>query len=44
MSPANDLVDYTCVVLAIMGAFITANWFLHARKHYMAPVIELHME
>lgn len=41
MFAADDSVDYTCVVLAIMGAFVAANWFWHARKYYMGPVIEL---
>lgn len=41
---ADNLTDYTCVVLAVMGVFTTGNWFWHARKHYMGPVIELQLQ
>lgn len=33
--------NYTCAVLGIMGLFTAVNWFLHARKHYMGPIINM---
>lgn len=32
--------NYTSVVIGIMGLFIIANWFLHARTHYTGPAID----
>lgn len=32
--------DYAPAVLAVIGIFIVANWFLHARKHYHGPQLE----
>ncbi|EMD68569.1 hypothetical protein COCSADRAFT_178367 [Bipolaris sorokiniana ND90Pr] len=32
--------NYAPAVLAVIGIFIVANWFLHARKHYHGPQLE----
>lgn len=32
--------DYAPAVLVVIGIFIVANWFLHARKHYHGPQLE----
>ncbi|EMD96775.1 hypothetical protein COCC4DRAFT_62273 [Bipolaris maydis ATCC 48331] len=32
--------NYAPAVLVVIGIFIVANWFLHARKHYHGPQLE----
>jgi len=35
------MTDYTCAVLGGMAIFGTINWFVHAKKYYNGPKVDL---
>jgi choline transport protein len=37
----NLILDYTCVILGIALVLGIANWFLHAKKYYEGPTIQM---